>query len=54
MPAGTLVRWRVDEGMELTAFTQSDGTNRYVTHPAGSAGAGFGFSLSKRLSAMPN
>ena len=33
MPAGTLVRWRTDEGMTLTAFTQSDGTNRYVTHP---------------------
>ena len=33
MPAGTLVRWKVAEGMQLTAFTQSDGTNRYVTHP---------------------
>src|SRR5687767_3087117 len=33
MPAGTLVRWRVPEGMTLTAFTQADGTNRYVTHP---------------------
>jgi phosphomethylpyrimidine synthase len=33
MPAGTLVRWKVPEGMTLTAFTQTDGTNRYVTHP---------------------
>ena len=34
MPAGTLVRWRVPDGMMLTAYTQSDGTNRYVTHPS--------------------